>query len=189
LRLASIIMSVVSVANFLFSVGVILSQVFLLGLLVGVLFFKKELAPVLFFLQKHGLLLACAVAVGSMLASLFYSLVAGFPPCDLCWYQRIFMYSSAVVLLSAVIKKDTRVAPYVLLLSVIGAAISGYHNVVSYGGVRSVCSILNTSVSCTKRYVFEFGYITIPMMALTAFALVIVLLIFAASNNHSSAST
>ena len=40
-----------------------------------------------------------------MLGSLYYSLIADYSPCELCWYQRICMYPLAPILLVGAIRK------------------------------------------------------------------------------------
>jgi hypothetical protein len=69
------------------------------------------------------------------------------------------------------------VTKYALLLSGIGAVIAGYHHYLQLGGESLVpCSASIFAVSCTERYVWEFGYIGIPTISLTAFLLIMVLL-------------
>ena len=34
------------------------------------------------------------VTFGGMFLTLFYSQVLGYAPCDLCWYQRVFLYQA-----------------------------------------------------------------------------------------------
>jgi len=174
-------MSLLQTANVTFSLVTILFQI---GIVLGVLyllFFRKVQNSITAFVSKHGLQLAFLVALGSMLGSLFYSNVIGFTPCDLCWMQRICMYPLVLILGIALWKKNyAHVLDYALPLAVIGFLISLYHNYMYYfnQGLNAYCSLGGTSVSCVKRYVFEFGYITIPLMALTSFLLIIILFIF-----------
>src|SRR5690606_15894336 len=70
---------------------------------------------------------AALVAVVAMLGSLYYSEVADFPPCRLCWYRRIGMYPLAVVLPIAAWRRDRQVRWYALPLAVAGGAVSIYH--------------------------------------------------------------
>ena len=53
--------------------------------------------------------LATAVALTTSLGSLYLSEVAEFPPCILCWYQRIAMYPLAVILIVASLRRDRAV--------------------------------------------------------------------------------
>lgn len=129
------------------------------------------------FIAKNKLFLALVVATTAMLGSLFYSEVLKYEPCVLCWYQRILMYSQVPILLFAWGKKDLHVIPYSLILSSIGVVIATYHYFIQITPTESVvCSVVGYSSSCTQTFNMQFGYITIPMMALSAFLLIVVIL-------------
>lgn len=118
-------------------------------------------------LLERGRWLAFAVAGTAMAASLYYSEVVGFIPCEFCWYQRIAMYPLAVVLLVAAVTRDDRVAKYVLPIAAIGLSLSVYHYQLQvFPEQGGACS---SGVPCTARYVEEFGFISIPFMAGCAF--------------------
>jgi disulfide bond formation protein DsbB len=139
-----------------------------------VLFNKKN--KISEFFANNGIKFAFIVALIATCGSLFYSNYAGFEPCVLCWLQRIFMYPEVILLGLAIIKRDNKIIDYNLALSLIGLVISIYHNNLVIKGLHStICTI---SEPCTINYVLEYGYITIPMMALTAFSLISILLIF-----------
>ncbi len=123
------------------------------------------------------------VALFAMIGSLIYSNVIGFPPCDLCWYQRIFMYPIVFIAGFGLIKKDLNALRYVRILSVVGILFALYHTFIYYTGVSPLpCS---ADASCTARYVFEFGFVTIPLMSLSVFA-VILLSVFGNPQKDSS---
>lgn len=65
------------------------------------------------------LFIAWAVSVIATLGSLYLSEIKGFLPCDLCWFQRIFMYPLTILLGIAYFKDDVGIAKYVLPLSFI----------------------------------------------------------------------
>jgi disulfide bond formation protein DsbB len=126
--------------------------------------------------SEHGLLLMFVIACISTLGSLFLSEVAGWNPCKLCWFQRIVMYPQLVMLVIALWRRDRGVAPYLLALSLIGLAIAAYHYVIQLQNI--VASPLNPATpcdasgeSCVKTPFIVFGYVTIPLMAFTAFVL------------------
>lgn len=181
-------MTLLSFVNVALAFGVVVSQVFLLAIVVWFFALRKKYP--LPFLHQYGLLLAFIVSAISVASSLFYSNVAGFPPCDLCWFQRIFMYPLVIILGTSLIKKNRDIVTYALAVVVPGFLVSLYHNYIYYSknGLTANCVFGGSQVSCVKRYVFELGYVTIPLMALTAFALVIVFLLFAkykqSSNYH-----
>lgn len=128
-------------------------------------------------LSSHALLLMLVVAFTATAGSLFFSDIAGWTPCRLCWYQRIFMYPQVLLLGFAVWKKDRNIAVYILLLSVIGAAFAiGHYGEQVYAALHPItfdpskpCD--TSGVSCAETPFFHFGYITIPLMAFTAFVL------------------
>ena len=128
------------------------------------------------FLEQYGAILAFVVAVTAMLGSLYFSEVAGFIPCTLCWYQRILMYPLTVITLVGFIKADEYLPSYILPLSAIGMVVSGYHYLVQLGvfGHPSACA---AGIPCSLRYVNYFGFLTIPLMALIAFTLITVIML------------
>lgn len=177
-------MDITYLANKFLASGTVLSQVFILLAVVYMLFYKKSrfswplINDFFKFASKKGILFSFIVALVAALGSFFYSQFVGFPPCNLCWFQRIFMYPLVFLLGLALIKKDSGIVDYVLIMSGVGFLLSLYHNYIYYnqGGLYSLCQFLGAGESCLKRYVFEFNYITIPLMSLTAFTLIIVLL-------------
>lgn len=132
------------------------------------------------FVSKNAIAISFVFALSATLGSLVYSDVIGFDPCKLCWLQRIFMYPMAVILGIALLVKDKKAWAYSLGLSSIGILISIYHYYLQLGGGGfTKCSVVGQSASCSERTVWEFGYISIPMMALSAFAVLIVLALIA----------
>jgi disulfide bond formation protein DsbB len=119
--------------------------------------------------------LAFAVALTATLGSLYFSEVARFTPCVLCWYQRIAMYPLVVVLGMAALRGDLGVRRYAAPIAVIGALISLWHiGVERLPGVpQGACSV---GVPCDLIYIERFGFITIPVMALVGFLAVLTLL-------------
>jgi disulfide bond formation protein DsbB len=122
--------------------------------------------------------LAAAVAVVCMAGSLYYSEVAGFPPCTLCWYQRIAMYPMAIILPIAAWRHDPRIRFYAMPLAAIGGVISIYHMLIErFPHLESgSCDPTNP---CSIIWVEPLGYLTIPTMALSGFALILTLLAYA----------
>lgn len=152
--------------NILLSIGTLVT----LGLSIALFylyFFKKS--TYVQYQKTYGILFIVLFSGVATLASLVYSLVIGFPPCDLCWYQRIFIYGVFFMSITAWCKKATLslIAPYLKTFIVVGFIIALYHTIVYYVGINPIpCS---TEVSCTARYVYEFGFVTIPLMSLATF--------------------
>ena len=113
--------------------------------------------------------LVSAVATGG---SLFFSEIAHFIPCELCWFQRICMYPLSIVTLLAALANDRRVARYLLPLPLVGAGVSVYHLLVENGVVgQTKACLISAPGGCGVKWINEFGYMTIPTLALTGFAL------------------
>lgn len=129
------------------------------------------------FFQDYGGFLALVVAMTAMLGSLYFSEIAGFIPCTLCWYQRILMYPLVLVTVVGSIKQDEYLPAYVLPLSIIGIGVSGYH-VLLQNGVFSSPGSCAIGAPCGASYVNYLGFITIPVMALTAFTLITIIMGF-----------
>jgi disulfide bond formation protein DsbB len=136
-------------------------------------------AGVLDAVAASALWLAAAVATVATLGSLYFSEVANFVPCRLCWFQRVFMYPLAVILLVAAVRRDTNVRWYALPLAGIGAAISGYHYAMERFPSLESASCEATGPLCSVPWFESFGFITLALMALVGFLTVGVLLLVA----------
>jgi disulfide bond formation protein DsbB len=123
------------------------------------------------FWQEYGPYLAFGTALLAMLGSLYYSQIAGFVPCTLCWYQRMLMYPLVLITLVGIIKQDESLPDYVLPLSIIGIGVAAYHYLIQVG-VFSHSSVCTVGVPCDQRWVNYFGFVTIPLMSLTAFVII-----------------
>ena len=120
--------------------------------------------------------LAFGVAAVATLGSLFFSEVAHFIPCKLCWFQRIAMYPLVLVALPA-LALDRKAARYFLPLPLVGFAVSVWHILVERGVISETQSCeISAPGGCSVKWIEEFGYMTIPILAATGFALIAVLL-------------
>jgi disulfide bond formation protein DsbB len=129
-------------------------------------------------LVRPNALAACfIVALLATAGSLYFSEVAGFQPCTLCWYQRIAMYPLVVVFGIAAAYRDRGIDRYAGAIAGIGALIAAYHVALEVfpGLDTGACSV---TVPCTLVWFREFGYISMPVLALTAFLLILTLLSF-----------
>jgi disulfide bond formation protein DsbB len=125
--------------------------------------------------------IAFLVAAIAMAGSLYFSEVADFIPCRLCWFQRIAMYPLAVILLVAAIRRDRAVQWYAVPIAAAGACVSIYHYLIEWQPdleVGNACSA--TGVSCSAIWFREFGFVTLAFMALCGFVAVIVLTVVGA---------
>lgn len=127
-------------------------------------------------LARSGLPLAFAVAVTATLGSLYYSEIAHFVPCRFCWYQRIAMYPLAFLLGIATVLRDRAIWRYALPLALVGAATSAYHYQLQLFPEQGSGSC-SPEAPCTARYVWEWGFVSIPFLALSGFLAVAALML------------
>lgn len=162
-------------ANYLLAVLTLLGQILALCFTVYLLFFRKSQARLINFFTKNAISLAFFVSLAAVSGSLYYSQIVGLTPCELCWFQRIFMYPQPILLGLAWLKKDKGIINYSLALVSVGALISLYHNYIYYTAPPvTFCSIITP---CTQPYVIGFNYLSLPLMALTAFVMIGLLLL------------
>jgi disulfide bond formation protein DsbB len=120
--------------------------------------------------------LAFLIAGTATAGSLYFSEVANYVPCQLCWYQRIAMYPLSVILLVAALRADRSVRWYVTPLATVGALISTYHYVIEWrpsleGGV---CGL---GPPCAVIWFRQLGFVTLAFMALCGFVAILVLVV------------
>lgn len=115
---------------------------------------------------------AWLVAITATAGSLYFSEVRSFVPCTLCWWQRIFMYPLVVVLGVATFRQDAAVWRTVLPLSVIGLGTSTYHYLIQKVPGFAPPASCAIGVPCNAQYINWFGFVTIPLLAGVAFALI-----------------
>ncbi len=132
--------------------------------------------------------LAWFVALGATVGSLYYSEVAHFIPCQLCWYQRIAMYPLAVTLLVGALRDDRKVWWYVGPQAIAGALVALYHvQLQAFPSQHS--TFCTTTEPCTIRYVWKFGFVSIPFMAFTAFAFIMTMMVVALLDGSGPGTT
>ena len=122
---------------------------------------------------------AWIIALVAAVGSLFFSEVMQLPPCVLCWYQRIAMYPLVVIIGVGIITRDGgRMKSYALPICLAGLAIAVYHNLLYYGILPESIAPCTEGISCTSRQIEWLGFVTIPLMALTAFISLALCLLF-----------
>lgn len=145
---------------------VLASHIIFVVLFVALLFRNSWGKTIVSWLGKHAVILAFFLSLSAVIGSLFYSEVAGFEPCVLCWWQRVFIFPLPVILGVALWKKDKSVFKYIVPLVTLSAVVAIYQSYVYLGG-SSLLPCTAVGGACSKVYVMAFGYITIPTMSLT----------------------
>jgi len=128
--------------------------------------------------QSWQLIFVCwLLATVSTLASLFFSEVIGLVPCELCWYQRIFMFPLVVILLAGLHPFDNKVVRYALPVAVIGLLFTIYHCLLFFGFIPETLQPCSQGVSCSDDSMVLFGFLPIPLLSLVSFSAIIFLLL------------
>ena len=117
------------------------------------------------------------VAMVSTLGSLFFSEVMELPPCELCWYQRIFMFPLAIILTVGLLPFDRHIVRYALPLAIAGWLAAMYHYLLYSGFIPETLRPCSQDVPCSKVNLELFGFITIPLLSLFSFSIMVVLLL------------
>jgi disulfide bond formation protein DsbB len=99
----------------------------------------------------------------------------GYPPCTLCWYQRIAMYPLVFILPWGLFPYRKEVISMSWLLPVIGWIIAFYHNLLYYKILPEHHSPCVKGISCTTVQLQWLGFVTIPLLSFVAFSLVLIL--------------
>jgi len=124
---------------------------------------------------------AWVVSIIATLGSLYFSEIRGFIPCELCWFQRIFMYPLTLILGVATFQNDSGLRKIILPMSIVGGTISILHyleqKVEGFGGIKPCAS----GVPCNAEYINWVGFITIPFLALTAFVFITIFTLLSAN--------
>ncbi len=119
---------------------------------------------------------AWSIAGASTLGALFFGEVMKLPPCSLCWYQRIFMFPLALVLPFALFPFDRNVVRSVLPLAGVGGLLAAFHVLLVAGIIPERVAPCRQGVPCSETVVEWFGFVTIPLLSLVAFATIGILL-------------
>jgi disulfide bond formation protein DsbB len=163
-----------------FAIATVAGNIFIVSVLILYVLRKDVFPRIIGFLIDNALLLAFGLATLSMVGSLAYSEVVGYPACILCWIQRAFMYPLVPLLaITAWVKKRVLIWA-AFFFSILGGSVALYQwikdMVALYapGFVKLGCPYVAGLPSCDRIYTLEFGYVTIAMLSLNAFILIII---------------
>jgi len=130
--------------------------------------------------------IAFVIALAAVLGSLFFSEYASFIPCRLCWFQRIAMYPLVPILLVGAIRRDKAAVYYAITFPIAGLLVGGYHKYIEIHPEAELagCKI---GAPCSTKWIDKFGYVTIPVLAMSCFAAILTLLLFVWSSKRAIA--
>lgn len=125
--------------------------------------------------------LVCLIATTG---SLYFSNILQLPPCSLCWWQRIAMFPLVLLFTSAYLFRDKNCIRYTTPLIASGFCVALYHNLLYYGLIEKSITACTAGLSCTSKQIELLGFITIPLLSLTAFTLLLSLTIYTFLENR-----
>lgn len=164
-----------TILNPLMMAGIVALQIFAVVLLLGLLrvpHVEKIVRPV----GHRALTFSFLLSLAALLGSLYYSEVAGYAACELCWWQRIFIYPQVILYSIALWYGRKDVIFYAGALSVIGLGYALYNIAIqSVASLSAFCEPGSLAASCLEKYVEGFGYITIPVMSATTLVVLLLL--------------
>ena len=121
-------MTWVPLFNQLVGIGVIVGQVLIVVLLLELFVPSKMQGTIGRWLGRNGLKIAFLAALGASAGSIIYSNIIGYPPCTLCWWQRIFIYPEVIILGLTLMWRDSNGAKYGIAVAIPGILIALYQN-------------------------------------------------------------
>ncbi|KND49250.1 MAG: disulfide bond formation protein DsbB [Parcubacteria bacterium C7867-008] len=136
------------------------------------------------------------ISVAAILGALIYQLAYLTPVCELCWWQRIFLFPISVIALVALWFKSREAHITIAILSVFGLFYALYHYYYHFQGLvlgntlALPCSSGGLLPACTDSPILTFGFITIPFMGILVFSSMLILAFFAhkAMNRETQAN-
>ena len=125
------------------------------------------------------------ISLASVVGAMVYQLAYLTPVCELCWWQRIFLFPISVIALVGARYRAYGTHMTVLILSLIGLFYSAYHYYYHFqglvlGNILSLpCSSGGLLPACTESPILTFGFSTIPFMGIMVFGSMILLALVA----------
>jgi disulfide bond formation protein DsbB len=123
------------------------------------------------------------VAVFATAGSLFFSEVMEYPPCSLCWYQRIAMYPLVIILWIGSKQAGRITFSFAMPFALVGWITAIYHNLLQYDIIPEGASPCRQGVPCSINYIEWLGFITIPLLSFVAFSMISGILLFLKRKN------
>ncbi len=147
-----------------------LAMLFATAILIFDLYTTRTLAALV---QRYATWGLVAASVAGVALTLVYSEIFGFVPCGLCWLQRMFLYPLPLILGTGLWLRDARVYAYTMVLATPGAMVALYQHYLQMGGIEFVgCPA--AAGDCAQRILFEFGFMTFPLLSGILFAFLFV---------------
>ncbi|MGK2848717.1 MAG: disulfide bond formation protein B [Minisyncoccota bacterium] len=165
----------------LLTLGSIGIFIILLGVGIGYIFSVKIRQCMQRISYEQYLIALATISIVSIAGSLIYQLVYMTPVCELCWWQRIFLYPVSVIAIVALWFRTRESHITIAILSAFGLWYASYHYYFHFQGyvlgnkLSIPCSYGGLMPACTNSPVLVFGFATIPFMGIMIFGSMIIL--------------
>lgn len=113
-----------------------------------------------------------SVALAATLGVLFIGEILGQAPCNLCWYQRAFMFPLTVILGIASWRSDAAAWIYALPIALLGWLIAAFHLLLYWDVFPRAIEPCGAGPSCSGDDMVIFGFVPLPLLSLLAFTLI-----------------
>lgn len=168
--------------NYFLALGGLLG-ILLIAVLVFDLFTKQRFIT---YVWRFGTLVMLLITLFAVILTQIYSEIFGIAPCGFCWLERVFLYPQLFVIAVGLYLKDKVLPKYVVALSIPGLLIALYHHYIQMGGSQFVaCPTAGAGADCAKRILFEFNFVTFPLLAAIAFGLLITISVYILKSSSS----
>ncbi len=130
-------------------------------------------------MRRWALYFAWVVTLIGLFVSLYFGEILKVEPCRLCWYQRCCLFPLTILLGIATYRDDRNFIPYGMVLAFLGCGFAIYQWLeTTFPSLRTaaICGYVN---DCTESVFMLFGFMTLPIMSATGFALIFLLLLLA----------
>ncbi len=122
--------------------------------------------------RKYLLYFSWVIALLSLLSSLYISEILQYPPCSLCWFQRIVMYPLVWLIPAGILKEDKNIPFFVVPLSILGMIVAFYQILLQANLLPITIPCGSEVISCATVQLQIFGFLTVPMLSFVAFTLI-----------------
>lgn len=125
------------------------------------------------------------MSVASIIGALIYQLAYLTPVCELCWWQRIFLFPISIIAAVALWHKTREAHVTIAILAALGLFYAVYHYYYHFQGLvlgnvlMLPCSSGGLLPACTDSPILIFGFVTIPFMGILVFSSMLILAAFA----------
>lgn len=172
-----------------YSIFLTLALFALFGILIVSSILYLFVYPVRKHIQSHNyasfLAVIGLISVASIVGALIYQLAYLTPVCELCWWQRIFLFPISIIAAVALWHKTREAHITIAILAALGLFYATYHYYHHFQGLvlgntlALPCSSGCLLPACTDSPILIFGFVTIPFMGILVFGSMLILALFA----------